>query len=117
MGYIVAARLHDQSLDLPYLAIGGTDGQFAAYVYPPNGTESTVTSCGASGRPGPRSGRTSSAPGIPKTPGDKGRKLTLEGEWDSSARWGPGPAQPRSPGRVGAPGTRLGCSEAGSDPS
>ena len=33
MGYIVAARFHDQSRDLPYLAIGRTDGQFAAYVY------------------------------------------------------------------------------------
>src|SRR6202041_1371693 len=33
VGYIVAARLHDQPLDLPYLAVGRTDGQFAAYVY------------------------------------------------------------------------------------
>src|ERR1039458_2431611 len=33
VGYIVAARFHDQSLDLPYLAVGRTDGQFAAYVY------------------------------------------------------------------------------------
>jgi len=29
----VAARFHDQPLDLPYLAVGRTDGQFAAYVY------------------------------------------------------------------------------------
>jgi len=33
VGYIAAARFHDQSLDLPYLAVGRTDGQFAAYVY------------------------------------------------------------------------------------
>jgi hypothetical protein len=33
VGYIVAARFHDQSLDLPYLAVGRTDGQSAAYVY------------------------------------------------------------------------------------
>jgi hypothetical protein len=33
VGYIVAARFHDQSLDLPYLAVGRTDGQLAAYGY------------------------------------------------------------------------------------
>ena len=33
VGYIAAARFHDQPLDLPYLAVGRTDGQFAAYVY------------------------------------------------------------------------------------
>ncbi len=33
VGYLVAARFHDQPLDLPYLAVGRTDGQFAAYVY------------------------------------------------------------------------------------
>ena len=33
VGYIMAARFHDQSPDLPYLAIGRTDGQFAPYVY------------------------------------------------------------------------------------
>jgi hypothetical protein len=33
VGYVVAARFHDQSLDLPYLAVGRTDGQFAADVY------------------------------------------------------------------------------------
>src|SRR5580700_2604837 len=31
--HIVAARFHDQSLDLPYLAVGRTDDQFPAYVY------------------------------------------------------------------------------------
>jgi hypothetical protein len=29
----VAARLHDQALDLPYLAVGRTDGQAAVYLY------------------------------------------------------------------------------------
>ena len=33
MGYMVAARFHGQPLDLPYLAVGRTDGQAAAYVY------------------------------------------------------------------------------------
>ncbi|HEX6521321.1 MAG TPA: hypothetical protein VF070_15130 [Streptosporangiaceae bacterium] len=33
MGYLVAARLHDQPLDLPHFAVGRTDGQLAAYVY------------------------------------------------------------------------------------
>ena len=33
MGYLVAAGFHDQPLDLPYLAVGRADGQFAAYVY------------------------------------------------------------------------------------
>jgi hypothetical protein len=33
MGYLVAARFYGQPLDLPYLAVGRTDGQFAAYVY------------------------------------------------------------------------------------
>ena len=33
VGYIVAARFHHQSLDLPYLAVGRTDGQFAAHRY------------------------------------------------------------------------------------
>ena len=33
VGYTVAARFHDQPLDLPYLAVGRTDGQFGAYVY------------------------------------------------------------------------------------
>jgi hypothetical protein len=33
VSYMVAARFHDQPLDLPYLAVGRTDGQFAAYVY------------------------------------------------------------------------------------
>src|SRR5215472_11470807 len=33
VGYTVAARFHDQPLDLPYLAVGRTDGQFSAYVY------------------------------------------------------------------------------------
>ncbi len=33
MGYLVAARFHDQPLDLPNLAVGRTGGQVAAYVY------------------------------------------------------------------------------------
>ena len=33
VGDMVAARFHDQSLDLPYLAVGRTHGQFAAYIY------------------------------------------------------------------------------------
>ena len=33
MGYMVAAWFHDQPLDLPYLAVSGTDGQAPAYVY------------------------------------------------------------------------------------
>ena len=33
VGYMVAARFHDQPLDLPYLAVGRADGQVAAYVY------------------------------------------------------------------------------------
>ena len=53
VGYIVAARFHDQSPDLPYLAVGRADGQFAAMATSPDGTELTVTSCGASGWPGP----------------------------------------------------------------
>jgi hypothetical protein len=32
VGHVVAARFHRQSLDLPYIAVGRTDGQFAAYV-------------------------------------------------------------------------------------
>jgi hypothetical protein len=31
---MAAARFHDQPLDLPYLAVGRTDGQFAVYAYP-----------------------------------------------------------------------------------
>ena len=31
---MAAARFRDQPLDLPYLAIGRTDGQFAVYAYP-----------------------------------------------------------------------------------
>ena len=33
VGYMVAARFHDQPLDLPYVAVGRTDGQFAVYLY------------------------------------------------------------------------------------
>ena len=33
MGHTVAATFHDQPLDLPYLAVGRTDGQFAVYLY------------------------------------------------------------------------------------
>jgi hypothetical protein len=33
VGYLAAARFHDQPLDVPYLAVGRTDGQFAVYVY------------------------------------------------------------------------------------
>jgi hypothetical protein len=33
VGYLVAARIHDQPLDLPYVAVGRTDGQFAVYFY------------------------------------------------------------------------------------
>ena len=33
VGYMVAARFHDQPLDLPYLAVGRTDGQPAVYLY------------------------------------------------------------------------------------
>src|SRR5215470_4486929 len=33
VGYLVAARFHDQPLDLPYLAVGRTDDQFAVYIY------------------------------------------------------------------------------------
>src|SRR5579875_972341 len=33
VGHMVAAGLHDQPLDLPYLAVGRADGQLAAYVY------------------------------------------------------------------------------------
>ena len=33
VGYLVATRFHDQPLDLPYVAIGRTDGQFAVYFY------------------------------------------------------------------------------------
>jgi hypothetical protein len=32
VGYLVAARFHEQPLDLPYLAVGRTDGQAAVYV-------------------------------------------------------------------------------------
>jgi hypothetical protein len=31
---MATARFHDQPLDLPYLAVGRTDGQFAVYAYP-----------------------------------------------------------------------------------
>ena len=34
MSYMAAARFHDQPLDLPYLAVGRKDGQFAVYAYP-----------------------------------------------------------------------------------
>ena len=30
---MVAASFHDQPLDLPYLAVGRKDGQFAVYLY------------------------------------------------------------------------------------
>ena len=33
VGYLVAARIHDQPLDLPYVAVGRADGQFAVYFY------------------------------------------------------------------------------------
>ena len=33
VGYLVAARFHDQPLDLPYVAVGRADGQFAVYLY------------------------------------------------------------------------------------
>src|SRR5271169_2530070 len=33
VGDLVAARFHDQPLDLPYVAVGRTDGQFAVYLY------------------------------------------------------------------------------------
>ena len=33
VGYMVAARFHDHPLDLPYLAVGRTDGQPAVYLY------------------------------------------------------------------------------------
>jgi hypothetical protein len=33
VGYMVAARFHDQPLDLPYLAVGRQDGQSAVYLY------------------------------------------------------------------------------------
>ena len=33
VGYLVASRFHDQPLDLPYVAVGRTDGQFAVYFY------------------------------------------------------------------------------------
>jgi len=33
VGDLVAARIHDQPLDLPYVAVGRTDGQFAVYFY------------------------------------------------------------------------------------
>ena len=33
VGYMVAVRFHDQPLDLPYLGVGRTDGQFAVYFY------------------------------------------------------------------------------------
>ena len=33
VGYLVAARFHNQPPDLPYLPIGRTDGQAAVYVY------------------------------------------------------------------------------------
>ena len=33
VGYMVAARIHDQPLEMPYVAVGRTDGQFAVYFY------------------------------------------------------------------------------------
>ena len=33
VGYLAAARFHNQSLDLTYLAVSRTDGQFAVYLY------------------------------------------------------------------------------------
>ncbi len=86
VGYIAAARFHDQSLDLPYFAVGRTDGQSAAYVYLAgwDGVNGDFLRRFRSARAavGPDPG----APGIPKTPPDRGRKFTLGGEWDS---WGP----------------------------
>ena len=38
VGYMVAATFHDQPLDLPYVVVGRTDGQFAVYLYPSSGT-------------------------------------------------------------------------------
>jgi hypothetical protein len=86
VGYIVAARFHDQSLDLPYLAVGRTDGQFAAYVYLAewDGVDGDFLRGFRSARAavGPDIDRT----GNPENSGDRGRKLTLGGDWDS---WGP----------------------------
>jgi hypothetical protein len=33
VGYLVAARFHEEPLDLPYVAVGRADGQFAVYFY------------------------------------------------------------------------------------
>ena len=86
MGYIVAARFHDQSLDLPYLAIGRTDGQFAAYVY-------LAEWDGVNGHflRGFRSAKAAVGPdldrtGNPENSGGQRKKAHARGEWDS---WGP----------------------------
>ena len=117
VGYIAAARFYDQSLDVPYLTVGRTDGQFAAYVYIAewDGVDGDFLEGFRSARAavGPDLDRT----GNPENSGGQKKKLTLGGSGTLGARWGRGPAQPRSPGRVGAPETRLGCNEAGSDPS
>ncbi len=80
VGYIAAARFHDQSLDLPYLAIGRTDGQFAAYVY-------LAGWDGVNGDflRGFRSARVAVGPdlaphrAIPQTPGDSRKKVHARG--------------------------------------
>ena len=104
VGYTVAARFHDQPLDLPYLAVGRTDGQFAVYVYLAewDGVDGDLLRSFRSGNVSQRS---------------RDNQPTWLGASSPRARWGRGPARTRSPRRVGASGTPLGCSEAGSDPS
>jgi hypothetical protein len=83
VGYIAAARFHDQSLDLPYLAVGRADGQFVAYDYPAgwDGVDGDFLRVfgPASAAAGPGPGRT----GHPENPAGQRKKVHARGERDS----------------------------------
>ena len=85
VGYMAAAMFHYQPLDLAYLAVGRTDGQFAAYVYLAgwDGVDDdflrSLRSAWVAAGPGPGSTRAEDS-------GDIGRMFTLGG---SRELWGP----------------------------
>jgi hypothetical protein len=88
MGYIVAARFHHQSLDLPYLSVARTDGQFAAYGYLAGWDDVDRDFLR-----GFRSARAAVTPGLGRTrhskcstSGGQRKKVHARGEWDC---WGP----------------------------
>ena len=65
VGYMVAARFHDQPLDLPYLAVGRTDGQPAVYLYLAewDGVDGDLLRGFPVGQPGPKGAYATGSPG------------------------------------------------------